>query len=135
VKFTALGDGFQTVVSQDGGDHSAFFLQYSGADHKLAFSFVGVRALAPMTPETGRWYHLVGVRDAATGQLALYVDGKQAVSRNVCLGEASSGHTVIGRGQFGGNPVDYLNGAVDQVHVYDRALTDQEVATLYSSGV
>ncbi|MDT8915883.1 LamG-like jellyroll fold domain-containing protein [Amycolatopsis sp. PS_44_ISF1] len=134
VKFTSLGDGFQTVVSQDGSDHSAFFLQYSGADHKLAFSFVGVRALAPMTPEAGRWYHLVGVRDAATGQLALYVDGKQAVSRNVCLGEASDGHTVIGRGQYGGNPVDYLDGAVDQVHVYDRALTGSEVATLYSSG-
>ncbi|PKV91539.1 glycosyl hydrolase family 2 [Amycolatopsis echigonensis] len=133
VKFNAVGDGFQTVVSQDGDDHSAFFLQYSGADHKLAFSFVGTRALAPITPEAGRWYHLVGVRDAATGQLALYVDGQLAASRSVCLGEASTGHTVIGRGKYGGNPVDFLNGAVDQVHVYDRALSAAEVAKLYAS--
>ncbi len=134
VRFNAVGDGFQTVVSQDGGDHSAFFLQYSGADHKLAFSFVGTRALAPSIVEPNRWYHLVGVRDASAGTLKLYVDGLPAATRSVCLGEASSGHTVIGRGQYGGNPVDYLNGAVDQVHVYDRALTDAEVNTLYSSG-
>jgi len=29
---------------------------------------------------------------------------------------------VIGRGRYGGNPVDYLDGTVDQVHLYDRAL-------------
>ncbi|GAA5162977.1 MULTISPECIES: LamG-like jellyroll fold domain-containing protein [Amycolatopsis] len=134
VKFNAVGDGFQTVVSQDGGSNSAFYLQYSGADHKLAFSFVGTRALAPVTPEPNRWYHLVGVRDAASGTLKLYVDGQQAATKSVCLGDASTGHTVIGRGQYGGNPVDYLNGAVDQVHVYDRALSDADVAALYGSG-
>jgi len=134
VRFNAVGNGFQTVVSQDGGDHSAFFLQYSGADHKLAFSFIGTRALAPSTVEPNRWYHLVGVRDASAGTLKLYVDGQPAATRSVCLGEASSGHTVIGRGQYGGNPVDFLDGAVDQVHVYDRALSDAEVSTLYSSG-
>ncbi|MFF0147357.1 glycosyl hydrolase family 2 [Amycolatopsis sulphurea] len=133
VKFTQLGDAFQTVVSQDGSDHSGFYLQYSGQDHKLAFSFVGTRALAPMTPEAGKWYHLVGVRDAATGKLSLYVNGQEAASKNACLGEASIGHTVIGRGQYGGKPVDFLNGAVDQVHLYDRALTPAEVKTLYTS--
>ena len=134
VRFNAVGDGFQTVVSQDGGDHSAFFLQYSGADHKLAFSFIGTRALAPSTVEPSRWYHLVGVRDASAGTLKLYVDGQPAATRSVCLGEASNGHTVIGRGQYGGNPVDFLDGAVDQVHLYDRALSDAEVNTLYGSG-
>ncbi|GAB3002459.1 glycoside hydrolase family 2 [Amycolatopsis acidiphila] len=134
VKFNALGDGFQTVVSQDGGDHSAFYLQYSGADHKLAFSFVGTRALAPVTPEANRWYHLVGVRDASSGTLTLYVDGQPAATQSACLGDAASGHTVLGRGQYGGGPVDFLDGAVDQVHVYDRALTAAEVSTLYGSG-
>jgi hypothetical protein len=41
---------------------------------------------------------------------------------------------VIGRGQYGGNPVDFLKGAVDQVHIYDRALSDADVAALYASG-
>ena len=41
---------------------------------------------------------------------------------------------MIGRGKYGGNPVDYLGGAIDQVHVYDRALSAAEVAELFASG-
>jgi hypothetical protein len=41
---------------------------------------------------------------------------------------------VIGRAKFNGAPVDYWRGAVDQVHLYDRALPAAEVAQLYSSG-
>jgi hypothetical protein len=46
--------------------------------------------------------------------------------------EAAAGHTVIGRGQFNGSQVDFWRGALDQVHVYDRALSDAEVQQLYS---
>ncbi len=48
-------NGWATAVSQDGDRNSAFFLQYSDQDDRLAFSFVGVRALAPEPPEPGRW--------------------------------------------------------------------------------
>jgi hypothetical protein len=41
---------------------------------------------------------------------------------------------MIGRAKFGGNPVDFWRGTIDQVHVYDRALPAAEVATLYNSG-
>ncbi|HEY0541809.1 MAG TPA: LamG-like jellyroll fold domain-containing protein, partial [Actinoallomurus sp.] len=133
VKLDRLGS-FATAVSQDGDSNSAFFLQYSGADNRFAFSFAGVRALAPTAPQTGQWYHLVGVRDAASGTLTLYVNGQKAGSAPACLGDASTGHTVIGRGRFGGNPVDYWPGAIDQVHVYDRALSADEAGQLYESG-
>ncbi len=125
---------FATAVSQDGDSNSAFFLQYSGADDRFAFSFAGVRALAATAPQTGQWYHLTGVRDVATGSLTLYVNGQKAGTASACLGDASTGHTVIGRGKFGGNPVDYWPGALDQVHVFDRALSATEVAQLYQSG-
>jgi hypothetical protein len=134
VKFNQFGDGFQTALSQDGGDHSGFYLQYSGADHRLGFSFVGQRALASDAPEAGRWYHLTGVRDAEAGTIKLYVDGRLAATKSVCLADAAPGHTVIGRGQYGGNPVDFLDGAVDQAHLYDRALSDTEVAALFAGG-
>jgi hypothetical protein len=133
VKLDRLGS-FATAVSQDGDSNSAFFLQYSGADNRFAFSFAGVRALAPAAPQTGQWYHLVGVRDAASGSLTLYVNGQKAGTASACLGDPSTGHTVIGRGEFGGNQVDFWPGAVDQVHAFDRALSADEVAKLYQSG-
>ncbi len=133
VKLDSLG-GFATAVSQDGAANSGYFLQYSGQDNRFAFSFVGARALAPDVPETGRWYHLTGVRDASTGTLTLYVDGERAGSTSACVGAPAAGNTVIGRAQFGGNQVDHWRGAIDQVHVYDRALPDEEVRALYESG-
>ncbi len=133
VKLDSLG-GFATAVSQDGAQNSGFFLQYSGADNRFAFSTTGGRALAPAPPEPGRWYHLVGVRDAASGQFKLYVDGQLAGSLAQGCAEPATGHTVIGRAEFGGNQVDFWRGAVDQVHVYDRALSDPEVRDLYESG-
>jgi hypothetical protein len=133
VKLDSLG-GFATAVSQDGPTNSAFFLQYSGADNRFAFSFTGVRALAPTAPEPGRWYHLVGVRDVTAGSLTLYVDGQPAGSASACVGDPGAGSTLIGRAKFNGGPVDYWRGAIDQVHLYDRALPAAEIATLYASG-
>ncbi|HKS44883.1 MAG TPA: LamG-like jellyroll fold domain-containing protein [Amycolatopsis sp.] len=102
------------MVSQDGGDHGGFYLEYSGADHRLAFSFAGTRVPTPAAPGANRWYHLGGVRDAASGAMKLHVGGRPVGTRNVCLGDASAGHTVIGRGQYGGSPVDFANGAIDR---------------------
>jgi hypothetical protein len=135
VKLDKADGAFQTVVSQDGPSNSDFYLQYSGADQKFAMSFAGVRALAPVKPDPGRWYHLVGVRDTVKGELRLYVDGALAGTASACLPQAApTGDTVIGRGKYGGNPVDYLDGTVDQVHLYDRALSGDEIQQLYASG-
>jgi hypothetical protein len=135
VKLDQAGGAFQTVISQDGPSNSDFYLQYSGADQRFAMSFAGVRALAPVKPNPGQWYHLVGVRDTVKGELRLYVDGALAGTASACLPQgAPTGNTVIGRGKYGGNPVDYLDGTVDQVHLYDRALSGDEIKQLYDSG-
>jgi hypothetical protein len=128
-RLDSLG-GFATAVSQDSDGASEFFLQYSGADNRWAFSTITTRALAPSPPRTGVWYHLVGVRDTAHNQLRLYVDGQLAGTAAYCPGNTAAGHTVIGRAQYGGNQVDFFRGAIDEVHVYDRALTPEEVAQL-----
>ena len=135
VKLDQVGGSFQTVASEDSTNNSAFFLQYSGADRRWAFSFAGGRALAADLgePKAGQWYHLVGVRDIEQDALIIYVDGRRAGSLPV-LGNADvgSGHFIVGRGQFGGDPVDYLHGAVDDVHAYNRALSPAEIERLFS---
>ncbi|MGL5864243.1 MAG: LamG-like jellyroll fold domain-containing protein [Dermatophilaceae bacterium] len=135
VKLDRVDDGFQTVVSQDGAAASDFFLQYAGTERRFAMTFVGIRTLGPDTPVVGRWYHLAGVRDSVKGELRLYVDGALAGTSKACLSVASpSGNTVIGRGRFQGKPADYVDGTVDQVRLYDRALSAAEVTKLYTSG-
>ncbi|HEY7484105.1 MAG TPA: LamG-like jellyroll fold domain-containing protein [Streptosporangiaceae bacterium] len=41
---------------------------------------------------------------------------------------------MIGRAKFGGNQVDFWPGTIDQVHLYDRALSADEITQLYQSG-
>lgn len=137
VKLNDAGGAFQTVMSEDGDANSAFFLQYSGADRRWAFSFASIRALAADIgqPVVGQWYHLVGVRDVSNSKLSIYVDGALAGSVGVLGGgDPGTGNLEIGRGKFGGNPVDYLNGTIDDAKIFDRALTAAEVSALNAQG-
>jgi hypothetical protein len=45
----------------------------------------------------------------------------------------STGSLSVGRAKYAGNPTDYWSGAVDQVHAFNRALTDEEVAALHTA--
>jgi len=130
-------NSYSTAVSQDtSGSQSAFFLQYHDGNDRLQFSYPqgSVRSDAP--PVAGQWYHLVGVRDAETGTYKLYVDGVLQDTTDQprqCLQEGPTGDAVIGRARFNNGPVDWFPGSIDQVHLYDRALSDAEVTELYTS--
>ncbi|MFB7088424.1 LamG-like jellyroll fold domain-containing protein [Streptomyces sp. NPDC056296] len=132
VRLDALPGNYATAVSQDTRRQaSPFYLQYGqGA---FAFSTPGEnRARVETTPETGRWYHLVGVRDGADNRLSLYVDGEPAATATAGPAYPSTGPLAVGRAQWDGNTTDFWNGAVDQVHAYDKALTAEEVKGLYT---
>ncbi|QNP66734.1 LamG-like jellyroll fold domain-containing protein [Streptomyces genisteinicus] len=129
VKLDSVPSNYATALSQDGRrQENPFYLQYGqGA---FAFSTPGAhRARVETTPETGRWYHLVGVREG--GEIRLYLDGKLAATAEAGPADVSTGPLAVGRAKWGGNDVDFWHGAVDQVHAYDTALTAEEVGTLH----
>ncbi|GAA4803861.1 glycoside hydrolase family 2 [Streptomyces ziwulingensis] len=133
VRLDQLPGNYATAVSQDTRRQaSPFYLQYGqGA---FAFSTPGEkRARLVTTPETGRWYHLTGVRDATAGEITLYVDGEPAATVAGGAAYPSTGPLTVGRAQWGGSATDFLNGAVDQVQVYDHALTAAEVSALHTA--
>ena len=72
--------------------------------------------------------------DAAAQTLSLYVDGRLQDTTPAPAPWAPSGHLVIGRGLFAANPVDFVQGAIDDVRVYDQALSAADVAQLATSG-
>ena len=129
--------GYQTAVSIDGANISGFFLQLSGSTGSFAFTrrtadntnSTEVRADSAVTPTANTWYHVVGVNDATAGALRIYVDGVPGTQAPFTSNWAATGHTLIGRGDYGG-PVDFVNGAVDDVAIYQQALTESQVATL-----
>jgi hypothetical protein len=132
VTLDSLPGNYATAVSQDGRRQaSPFYLQYGQG----AFAFStpgGQRARLVTTPETGRWYHLVGVRDAASNQIRLYVDGKLAATATAGPNYVGSGPLAVGRAKWDGANTDFWDGAVDEVHAYDKVLTAEEVSELHT---
>ncbi|WP_329047770.1 NEW3 domain-containing protein [Amycolatopsis sp. NBC_01488] len=121
-----------TAVSQDGDPSSGFYLQYSAADDRLAFSTSAGRALSNLAPQPGRWYQLTGVHDADAGTYVLYVDGvAQAKTWNQPVGDAAAGPLAIGRAVSGGHHSDFWPGSIDDVTVWNRVLTAADVAGRY----
>ena len=133
VRLDSIPGNYATAVSEDGrATANPFYLQYGQGG--FAFSLPGdVRAKAVLTPETGRWYHLVGVRNQATDELKLYVDGSLAAATVGGVDGVGSGPLSIGRAKYAGAKGDYLDGAVDSVKAYSRVLTDADVAALYAA--
>lgn len=140
VKLDSLS-GFQTFVSIAGTSVAGFFLQLRGDTGKFGFTRLGsdaggtsTHSDASVAPMLGTWYHLVGVNDAAAGKLSLYVDGQLVDSDNFSSGWTASGDTLIGQGFYNGTHVDYVNGSIDEVAMYNVALTASEVSALDLGG-
>jgi alpha-L-arabinofuranosidase/uncharacterized protein (DUF2147 family) len=142
VKISAVGTNYQTFVSLDGSSVSAFYLQLRGDTGLFAFtrlasdstSAATTIASAAIPPTPGVWYHLVGVYDSSAQTISLYVNG--ALQQTIAYTSAwqASGHTAIGRGKYSGNNVDFVNGQIDDVHLYSTALSAKSVADLATVG-
>jgi hypothetical protein len=134
--------GYQTFVSVDGSQVSGFYFQFR--DDTRRFAFVKLPGDAPagapafpsanFDPVAGQWYLLTGVFDAAAQTLSLYVNGRLQDTTPAPTTWTAPGHMVIGRGRFGGNNVDYVDGAIDDVRVYDEPLTAADVEQLAVAG-
>ncbi|WP_283136775.1 LamG-like jellyroll fold domain-containing protein [Rhizohabitans arisaemae] len=119
--------GWRTAVLKERTGGLSYALYASNGsrpegDLNLGGADVAVRGSAP--PPTGTWTHLALTYDGAA--IRLYVDGVQAGStpRTGPINFAAAGPLRIG-----GNAVwgEYFSGLIDEVRVYDRALTAAEI--------
>jgi len=80
------------------------------------------------TATTGTWTHLVAT--AGGSNQTLYQDGSQIGSNSDAASLSYTGGIVFG--QYAGS--NYLDGQLDDLRVYDKALTSTEVSNLYNTG-
>ena len=100
-------------------------------------NFVGVNTLSPAPLTTNTFHHVAGVREVvgSTKTLKLYVDGVLvATNSDTTTGAlAGSGADCIGR-RFPCPDASNFNGLIDEVSIYNRALTANEVVALFAAG-
>ncbi|MCG8498987.1 MAG: hypothetical protein MJB12_01085 [Firmicutes bacterium] len=98
-------------------------------------SFIGGSTIRSKKPiGTGSWQHVVMTIDSAATKLAMYFDGvkdSEVKSSNFAnepnagfrIGDHKSSHNLA------------FNGLVDQVKIYNRVLSDQEIKALFDHGI
>jgi hypothetical protein len=80
----------------------------------------------------GNWHMLTYVRSGAIGYI--YVDGVQENTHSANFNFSSNDRWSIAQEWDSGDPTDFLTGTIDDVAVWDRALTAGEIAYLYDDG-
>jgi Concanavalin A-like lectin/glucanases superfamily len=135
-------DGYDTFVSTAGAAVSSLFLQRR-TDGRFSLTTLpsdSTSATACVTnaeiqPRLGEWYLLVGTRDSATREQRIYVDGVLS-GKNICPEGtfAAEGPITVGRGLYGGEASDFMQGAVDGVGLISRTLSPGDVFDLYQAG-
>jgi len=95
-------------------------------------TFVYVRT--DWVPKTGVWYHIAITHDATTNENKLYVNGKlEKTLTNALVYHSSNPPTRIGIFYIAGNlPFD---GLIDEVAIYNQALTLSKIQKIYAQGV
>ncbi|GIJ78831.1 hypothetical protein Xph01_32630 [Micromonospora phaseoli] len=136
-------DGMRTAVSQRGQHSSGGWLKFNSTLGKWQFAISDEDAIttaaasvtSTSTAEEGVWTHLVGVYDAGRKQIRLYVNGElEGVTQNITFTPTvSTGPLLVGRVLWQGQLVDPWIGGIDDVAVFQGALTDTAVYLLYDS--
>jgi hypothetical protein len=87
------------------------------------------------TRDTSRWFHIAGVAGAVRKQKELWVDGVLVASGSFS-GSANTGHhhkLQVGRSADGNQVGAYFKGKIDDLRIYNRALTAAEIIALNAS--
>jgi murein DD-endopeptidase MepM/ murein hydrolase activator NlpD len=79
----------------------------------------------------GRWTHVAATSDGVT--MRLYVNGVEVSSGSSTEGIASLYPLHIGSTQRNGIPEQYFNGMIDELGIYNQALTSQEIQKIYNA--
>jgi hypothetical protein len=101
-------------------------------DYEYGTGGTNVTRYSASTLDTGVWYFISGVYTG--GDIEVYVNG--ALDNGLITGTPSNlpntTSSVLTVGAFGGGVIDKFDGKIDEVKIYNYALSEDEIKTLYN---
>lgn len=141
VKLSRMPEGAAIIATQPGNHSPGFELYYSKSYDRWVFNqyeadapdagIVRVMAAQPGGVSSGKWTHLVGSYSSTNDLLELYVDGKRVGQTPYSTPWEARRGLQFGAGSYGGTPSAFFPGAVDEVQLFDKPLSQDEVDKLH----
>lgn len=76
-----------------------------------------------------RWQHVALTYDPVRGSASLYCDGQEIITREMGSFVPRTDHDLFLAARISGNPISFFQGRLDEVGIYNRALTPAEIRT------
>ncbi len=86
---------------------------------------------AGQSPAVGQWQHVAATYDGAVARF--FLDGVQTASKPFTGNVGNSNAWRLGA--YGASPAGFFDGAIDEVRIYDRALSVEEIQADMATGV
>jgi RNA polymerase sigma-70 factor, ECF subfamily len=132
---TGTRNHVRALVSRQLGDRSRDHFHFGFSDDQLVLrsQTEGKSTYAPFPARRGQWFHVAATR-TADGVARLYVDGEEVRRKQTDSLPFGGGTTplIIGGGVNSPDATvkENLEGVIDELLIYDRALPPEEVAAL-----
>ncbi len=122
------------IHQQSGSNFGGFEFDFQPPSGMLVFSRNGndggiARA---WSPQTSTWYHLAVTR--TDGTYKLYVNGAQQGNEEADPLPVADVTGIVRIGSWAGSNLYYVDGLIDEVDVFHRALSATEIQSIYSAG-
>ncbi|MBU4352816.1 MAG: LamG domain-containing protein, partial [Nanoarchaeota archaeon] len=109
-------------LESNGGTTNFFYYIYNGA----GYSYIQTGTLT-----ADIWYHIVAVYDESAYKQELFVNGVSKGSNSLNVNDSINSLYI---GARGGRTLRF-NGSIDEVQVWNRALSSEEINASYSAGI
>ena len=125
---SATGTTNSYIISTDSSEsaNNKLLIGRRDSDGKLNFAFYANDLISATDVTTdGTWQHWVCTYDASTNARKIYLNGSQDASDTASADYQGTGDVEFGFGIY------QAYGKLDQVRIFDKALSSSEVTTLY----
>jgi RHS repeat-associated protein len=138
VKPTTVSGSQTLLIKETTADSCSYFLQIEDGEIDSGFNN-GSGCIEHITTNAnlsaGNWYHFVAVLDHGSNTYNTYLNGDLISSvAETGVPVPNTQALLIGRSGYAGGAYERLNGVLDEVNIYDRALSASEVQALYNAG-
>jgi RHS repeat-associated protein len=136
--------GVQNIVSKRGLSNGSweYFLRYDGRVDRFVYlatsdgyaaTLAEVKADAFGPPTTNTWYFVCGGYDGINAWISVNAGTRNTVPFSTDIFDGTN-TLRFGSGYPGGSSPEYLDGMVDELVLYKRALNTSEIGWLYNAG-